>query len=412
MKRNVSLAFLLMTAPLARADDWPQWLGPNRDGSTPLKVAPWKEPLKILWQQPVGEGHSSPVVAAGRVYLHTRVKDKLEEQLAAFDAASGTPLWQKAYTRGKFSSLFGNGPRATPAVTDGKVYTFGITGMLTCFDADKGEQVWQVDALKKYKATNLFFGASSSPLVDGAVVLVDVGAKGASIVAFDRASGEERWKALDDRASYSSPIASGKGKDRQVIFLTGARLVGLSLMDGKLLWEQPLVDKLFESSTTPTIAGDVLLGSSVTFGSVALQMVDGSTGPRVKELWQDPKYTCYFSTPVAAGEYFYLVTGANPLNKAKATAATLRCVEAATGKEQWARDNVGKYHASLVRTGDGKLLMLEEAGNLVLLDADPKQYRELARSNICGNTWAHPAIADGRLYVRDAGQLICVKLPK
>ena len=407
-----ALVVLLLLGPVAVADDWPQWLGPKRDGSTPAKIAAWKEPLKVLWKQPAGEGHSSPVVAGGRVYLHTRVKDKTKEQLAAFDAATGEPSWTTSYERGAFTSFFGNGPRGTPAIADGKVYTFGITGLLTCFDAAKGDRLWQVDTLKKYKAGNLFFGASCSPLVEGDLVLVDVGGKGASIVALDRTSGDEKWKALDDKASYSSPIALGKGKDRQVVFLTGARLVGLSPVDGKLFWQQPLVDKLFESSTTPTVAGDVLLGSSVTFGSVALKMEDGTSGPQVKELWTDPKYTCYFSTPVAVGAHVYLVTGTNPLAKAKTTTATLRCIEAASGKELWTRENVGKYHASLVRTGDGKLLMLEEAGDLVLLEPNAKEYRELARSKICGNTWAHPAVADGRLYVRDGGELVCVELPK
>ncbi len=412
MNRICALAVLLFLGPVAVADEWPQWLGPKRDGSTTDRIAAWQQPVKVLWKQPVSEGHSAAVVAGGRVYLHTRVKDKAKEQLTAFDAATGEPVWTTSYERSTFGSLFGSGPRGTPAVADGKIYTFGITGLLTCFDVEKGQQVWQVDTLKKYKAGNLFFGASCSPLVEGTLVLVDVGAKGALIVALDRTSGEEKWKALDDKASYSSPIALGQGKDRQVVFLTGARLVGLSPIDGKLFWEHPLVDKLFESSTTPTVAGDVLLGSSVTFGSVALKLEAGTSGPQVKELWQDPKYTCYFSTPVAVGAHFYLVTGTNPLAKAKTTTATLRCIEAASGKELWTRENVGKYHASLVRTGDGKLLMLEEAGDLVLLEPNTKEYRELARSKICGNTWAHPAIADGRLYVRDAGELVCVELPK
>ena len=409
MNRVCALTVLLLAGSVAAADDWPQWLGAQRDGSTPEKIVAWKEPLKVLWKQPVGEGNSSPVVANGRVYLLTRAKGKLVEQLSAFDADSGKPLWQTPYERSKFDSFFGNGPRATPAVAGGKVYTFGITGLLTCFDADKGTQLWQVDTLKKYKVNNLRFGVSCSPLVEGGLVLQGVG-KGATLVAFDPNSGAEKWKALTDPASYSSPIATGKGKDRQVIMLTAKRLVGLSPLDGKLFWDYPLEDKLFESSTTPVRAGDILLGSSVTFGAAALKLEDTGSGPTVNKLWQDPKYTCYFSTPVAVGKYFYAVTGVASLTDAT---ATLRCVEAATGKELWTRPKVGTYHASLVRTANDKLLMLEEAGNLVLLDADPQGYHELARSKICGKTWAHPAIANGRLYVRDdAGELVCVELPK
>jgi outer membrane protein assembly factor BamB len=410
MKGFGVLTGMLVLVSAAPGADWPQWLGPNRDGSTDEKIAPWKDPLKVLWKQPVGEGHSSPVVAGGRVYLHTRVKDKTEEQLAAFDAVNGKPLWQTGYERAAFKSLFGNGPRATPAVAGGKVYTYGITGLLTCFDAASGEKLWQVDALKQYKAGNLFFGASCSPLVEGDFVLANVGGKGASVVAFDRNNGAEKWRALDDPASYSSPIALGKGKQRQVIFLTGRRLVGLSPLDGSLVWDYALVDKLSESSTTPAVAGDVLFGSSVTFGGIALKLDLAGERPTAKELWMEPKYNCYFSTPVAAGDQLYLVTGVK--QPAFINTATLRCVDAATGKERWSRDKVGTYHASLLRTGDGRLLLLEEPGNLVLLQPDPKEYRELARGKVCGNTWAHPAIADGRLYIRDNNELICIELPR
>jgi outer membrane protein assembly factor BamB len=411
MKSLRAILGLFIGVSIAVAGDWPQWLGPNRDGSTSEKVAAWKDPLKVLWTVPVGEGHSGPVVVKGQVYLHTRVKDKLEEDLVAYDGKTGDLLWRTApQERGKFADPFGfgSGPRATPAVADGNVYTFGITGLLTCVSTEKeGKLVWEVDVLKKHKASNLFFGTSCSPLVVGDLVLVNVGGKGASIVAFDRRTGEEKWKALDDPASYASPILIGKGKDQQVVFLTGKRLVSLSPLDGKMIWEYPLVDKLQESSTTPVVAGDVLFASSVTFGGAALKLGKDDTGPTAKQLWVNPAYTCYFATPVAVGDHLYLVTGS-----LLAKQATLRCVETATGKQLWKRDNVGKYHASLLRTGDGKLLMLEEAGDLVLLQPDPKEYRELSRSKICGETWAHPALADGRLYVRDKKDLICVELPR
>jgi outer membrane protein assembly factor BamB len=400
----------LLIVPVLLAADWPQWLGQRRDASTPEKVAAWKEPLKVLWQQPVGEGHSSPVAANGRVYVHTRVQDKDQEQLSAFDAKTGKPLWQSTpVERGKFADpfKFGSGPRATPTATPSRVFTFGITGILGSYEAETGNRVWQVDTLKAYGAPNLFFGASCSPLVEFGLVLVNVGGKGTSIVAFNGKTGVEKWKTLDDPASYSSPIARG-GLNRHAIFLTGRRLVALSLESGELLWDFPLVDKLSESSTTPAIAAkDILFGSSVTFGGVALKLQDDDK-PGVKQLWADPRYNCYFSTPVAVGEQLYVVTGSKPLSKV--TKATLRCVDAATGKELWMRDKVGTYHASLLRTGDNKLLMLEEAGDLVLLDPNPTEYRELARSKVCSKTWAHPALSDGRLFIRDGTELRCINL--
>ncbi len=401
-----SLALLLAASLMATAADWPQWLGPQRDGSSPEKVAAWKDAPKVLWRQPVGEGHSSPIVANGKVYLHVKVKDKEQEEAWAFDAKEGKPLWNTPYDRAKFGSIFGAGPRATPAVAGGKLFTFGVTGVLTAFDADKGTQLWQLDTLKDFKAPNLFFGASSSPLVEGDNVLVNVGGKGASVVAFTTDKGKVAWQALNDGATYSSPIAVGKGKERQIIFLTKEGLVGLKAEDGAVFWRFPLVDKLSESSTTPVVIGDVLLGSSVTYGSVGLKMGSKDDKPTVAESWKEPALTCYFSTPVAVKDDIYMVTGEIGVNGT----ATLRCVDAKTGKERWSRPKVGKYHAALLRLADDKLLLLEDSGQLALFEPDPKAYKELARSKVCGNTWAHPALSDGKLYLRDHKELICLQV--
>lgn len=403
---------LLAGASFALAADWPQWLGPTRDGATPEKVAPWKDAPKVLWRQPVGEGNSSPIVAGGRVYLHSKVKDRDEEEVVALDAADGKEVWRKTYARGPGRFLYGNGPRATPAVAGGKLYTYGINGVLTCWDAADGKQLWQVEALKKFGARNLLFGASCSPLVDGKAVLLNVGARGASVVAFDADSGEVKWKSQDDAASYSSPIALGKGKGRQVVFLTGDGVISLDPADGSLFWRFPLKDTLFESSTTPARAGDVLLASAITYGSAGLRLTTKDGKPAVSEAWKEPKLTSYFTTPVAVGtEHVYLVTGTTPsLFKPTPPQADLHCIEAATGKTLWTRPKVGQYHASLLRTGNDKLLMLEDGGDLVLLDPGPKEYRELARSRVCGSTWAHPALAGAKLYLRDNKEVLCVQL--
>jgi outer membrane protein assembly factor BamB len=406
MRHLWSLLVVIATAHVVQAADWPQWLGPRRDGSSTEKVAPWGSDLKVLWKQPVGEGHSSPVVAGGKVYLFTKKRDNNDEVIQAFDAATGEPLWSKAYNRGPFKSLFGNGPRGTPAVAGGKIYTFGITGILSCLDANNGERLWQVDTLKEYDAKNLFFGTSCSPIIEGDRVVVNVGAQGASLVAFNKDTREEVWKSLDDPASYSSPIAIGEGDDRRLVFLTGKRLVAVSPKDGSVTWEFPLVDKLAESSTTPVLAGDVMFASSITYGGVGLKLE--SPTKLGEKLWHDENLTCYFSTPIAVGKELYVVAGTKP--PALFNQATLHCLDLATGKKHWTGRKVGSYHASLLRTGDDKLLLLEEVGNLVLLDPTPKEYRELARAKICGNTWAHPALADGRLYVRDDRELVCVEL--
>jgi outer membrane protein assembly factor BamB len=409
--RRAFLTLLLLTA-LTRAADWPQWLGPHRDGSTSETVAAWKDAPKVLWKQPVGEGHSSPVVAGNRVFVHAKVKDKDEEEVLAFDAPSGKPLWKTSYPRGNFKALFGNGPRGTPAVEGDRVYTFGITGILSCFDVKEGQQLWQVDTLKKFDAKNLFFGMSGSPLIDGDRVLVEVGGKGSGVVALNKTNGEVVWKALDDPASYASPILVEAGGRKQAVFLTGDGLVGLDSTKGDLLGRQPWRDLLLESSTTPVKIGDLVVASSITLGAVAVRL----DGEKIadKPVWKNSELNCYFSTPVAVGkDHLYMVTGTKPPALPENTKADLRCVEAATGKELWKKEKVGKYHAALLRTGNDKLLMLDDSGELVLLEPSAKEYKELARAKVCGpETWAHPALAGGRLYVRDRDNLICLQLPQ
>jgi len=399
--------FVLMPA---FAEDWPQWLGPRRDNSSTEKVKPWQGKLEVLWRKPAGEGHSSPVVADGRVFIHAKVANKNEEEIVAFDAKSGEEVWRTGYERTAFTSLFGNGPRSTPAIVKDRFYAFGITGVLTCLDTKKGDKVWQMDTLQKFQAKNLFFGMACSPLVVGEHVLVNVGGKGSSIVALDRASGEVAWKSMDDPASYASPIVFSEGGQCQAVFLTGANVASLDPADGSVNWRFPLVDRLMESSTTPIRTGDLLLASSITYGSVGLKMEMKDGKPAVTEMWKNKELTSYFSTPVAIDtKHIYMVTGtASPFTK---PSADLHCIEAKTGKELWKRAKIGTYHASLMRTGDDNLLMLTDGGDLVLLGPSAKEYRELARAKVSGpETWAHPALTNGRLYVRDKTELICLQL--
>ena len=408
-----SLLTLALTLSVSSAADWPQFLGPTRDGVSPEKVAPWAGPLKPAWKVPVGEAHSSPVVAGGLVYAFYQPTGKDADALAAFDADTGERKWEKSYDRPAFKPLFGNGPRGTPVVANGKVFTLGGTGVLAAWDAKSGELLWKVDALKEFKAKNLFFGTSTSPLVEGDKVLVNVGGKGAGVVAFNAADGKPAWQATDDPASYASPIAVGEGADRQFVFLTGANLLGLT-PKGEKAWSFPFTalvgaGRLIESSTTPLKAGDLIVGGSVTEGSVALKVTRTGEKWAAEKVWLNPELTCYFSTPVLAGKHLYMVNGSASLTNAS---ITLRCVELATGKPTWEKKNVGKYHAAIVRTGDGKLLMLDDAGGLSLFDADPTGYKELAKAKVCGPTWAHPALVGGKLYLRDEKELICVPLGK
>src|SRR5262249_10699078 len=203
-----ALLLLLLVCPLASAGDWPQWLGPNRDGASAEKVEPWKETPKVLWRVPVGVGYSVPVIAGGPVFVHARVAGKEEEEVLALDAKTGKELWRVSYKRAPFTSFLNTGPQGTPCVVQGRVYTFGITGTLSCFEADSGKLRWQVDAVKKLGARVPRFGTTCSPLVVGNRVLVAVGGKGSAVAAFDTDKGELAWKALDGPISPASPSAS------------------------------------------------------------------------------------------------------------------------------------------------------------------------------------------------------------
>ncbi len=402
---SAALALALALAPALGAADWPQFLGPKRDNSSPEKIAPWTgTKLKVLWKQPVGEAHASPVVAKGLVYAFYQPKGKNADALAAFDAATGEKKWEQSYDRAEFSPPFGNGPRGTPALADGKVYTLGGTGVLACWDAADGRVVWTVDTLKDFKAPNLNFGISGSPLVAGGKVFANVGGKGAGVAAFDAATGKLAWKATDDKASYSSPIVVDGGGATQVVFLTASGLAGFDPDTGKEFWRYPFRDLISESATTPLFDGGVLYGCSVTLGSVALKL-RGAAAP--EKLWSSPQLNCYFSTPAAGPpDTLFMLNGKLSINPS----LTLRAVQASTGKVLWEKANVGKYHAALVTGAGGNVLMLDDGGTLSVFAGERAAFRELCRAKVCGPTWAHPALADGRVFLRDETELICVAL--
>lgn len=410
MRRLLALCAVFLVAA-----DWPQWLGPNRDGSSAEVVKPWTAAPKVLWRARVGEGHSSPVVLAGTVFLHTKVSGQDVVKLTTYRAADGQELASATHPRKPYSNQFGAGPRATPLVTpDGQIITYDVTGLLCSEPLPGGPgwktQIWETNVLDQFKAPNLTFGVSASPLLDGERIVVPVG-KGSSLVAFDRTTGKPVWQALDDPASYASPIVIDHGGQREIVLLNANGVVGVSAKDGALLWRFPFKDLLSESSTTPVKVGDLLIASSVTLGSVGLKLTTADGKPAVEQAWKNPQLPCYFSTPVAVGkDHLYMVTGNLAAIMRRQPQADLCCVETASGKILWKKEKVGKYHAALLRTGDNKLLMHCDSGDLVLIDPDAKEYRELCRSKVCGDTWAHPALADGRLYVRDDKELICLKL--
>jgi outer membrane protein assembly factor BamB len=404
MRGTFAVLLALAVAAPARAEDWPQLLGPNRDNTTSEKVATWKAAPKELWRKQVGEGNSSPVVAGGRLIYHGKTADKEEEEVVALDAATGEQLWRQAYPRRKFSSNTGNGPRTTPAVSLGRVYAYGVTGILGCYAADTGKQLWQVDVHKQFNVTRLKYGVTSSPLVEGNRVLVHVGGPDAAVAAFDADSGEVVWKALGDPVSTSAPTLV-PGARRQVVFQTGLRLVALDAGDGSLVWEHPLAETPLDSCGALVWTGDVLFSSSVHFGGRGLRLDEKDGKVRPTELWLNEKLGSYYASTVPVGDgCFFMVTNT------PSPGAALCCVEAKTGKVRWSVPDVADWHAGILGTGDGKVLLYDGKGVLRLLAANTEKYEELARTTVGLTASINPVLANGRLYLRDPKEVVCLEL--
>lgn len=412
MRSAILSITILLVASHAKAGDWPQWLGPHRDGQSDQTVSAWKGAPKVVWRQSVGDGHGSPIVAKGFVFLHDKAPNKNAERLTSWSAENGKRISSIEYDRAPFSNPFGTGPRSTPIYHDGSVFALGVTGQFVKASVSAEghlKPALNIDLLKQFEAKNLFFGQSASMMLEDGKVLTMVGGKDAGIVALAQSDGSTVWKSRDETASYASPIVFGEGDRRQAVFLTHDGLVGVSPKNGEVYWTYPFQDNLSESSTTPVRIGDKLLASSVTLGSVLLKLTTKDGKPAVEKIWHNSELSCYFSTPAPVGKHVYMVTAGGNLLQPK---LMLRCVELATGKTLWSKENTGRYHAALLRTANGKLLMHDDRGFLTLIEPDSKGYRELARSKVCGQTWAHPALVNGRLYIRDDKELLCLEIPK
>lgn len=395
------LTLLLLAAP---ASDWPQFLGPHRDGSTDAfdLLNPWPaEGPPRVWAKDIGQGFSGPVVAGGRVILFHRVDN--QEVVAALDPTSGDELWSFAYrTRYRDDFGFDEGPRATPLVAEGKVYTLGAEGDLHALDLETGNKIWGRNIRVDYKAPKGFFGVAASPLLSGGRLLINVGAPGAGVVAFDPDTGEESWKATDDPASYSSPTEALIDGHHRAVFLTREGLVVLDPTTGDVSYTHPWRARLNASvnAATPLIRGqEIFLSSSYQTGAILFRVEDG----QLTEIWSsDDSLSNHYNTSIEHDGFLYGIHGRQE------EGAELRCVEWATGQVRWTKAGFGC--ASLIRVGE-QLLALTESGELVLFSATPDAYREAARARVLDRpVRAAPALADGKLYARDERKLICLDL--
>jgi outer membrane protein assembly factor BamB len=389
------------------AADWPQWRGGKRDSVWPQKGLPDRLPDKLAprWKKPIGGGYGGIAVRAGRVYVMDRVKTARElERVLCLEAATGKQLWAHGYPIAYGKLDYGNGPRSTPTVHAGKVYTLGALGHLHCLDAKSGKVLWSCDTVKQFGGRVPTWGHACSPLVDGKRLVVQVGGRpGAGLVALDLDSGKEVWRSLDDPPGYSSPVIVEHGKWRQLVYFTPRHVVGLEPATGKVLWSVPFEGIEYDVSISDVVCADgVLLASNYWSGSKAVRLDEAGRNPKV--VWQDKRLSLLMSTPLVRGKHVYA------LDRFKG----LACLDPGTGKVLWQGRHVtprgSNPHASLVWVGGDRALILNTPGELLLVELTSRGLRHLGKAAVVGKTWAHPGFGDGCVFARNDCEIVCVRL--
>lgn len=408
MRPWIVMGTLLMGTFSAQAADWPGWRGPGRDGQVSGYTAPakWPEKLTPGFKVEVGLGHSSPVVAGDRVFIHSRQGD--DEVVSALALADGKVLWRKTYPApyqmNPAATGHGPGPKATPAVADGRLYTLGISGILSAWDTASGELAWRKEFGGKFKHTSPLFGASASPLVDGGRVVVAVGGHDSgALIAFDAKSGAELWSRAEEGPGYASPVVMELGGVRQVVTQMQSSVVGVAAGSGELLWRIPFDTAYFQNIVTPLVVGDRLIYSGLDKGTTAVKPIQGEAGFKMEPVWHSDEVALYMSSPIRVGDR---ICGLSHKKKGQ-----LFCLDAASGKTLWTNegrvgDNAAVYAAGSV------LLVVNDGGELIVANASGATYQELARYDLAPKaTWSSPAVVGKTLLVKDYDSLISVSLP-
>ncbi|MDB6110026.1 MAG: outer rane biosis protein BamB [Pedosphaera sp.] len=399
------LGMCLLLANHGWAGDWPQFLGPTRNGvyagSDLAETWPPEGP-PVLWQKKVGQGFSGPAIADHKLILFHRLEN--EEVIECLEAGTGNQLWRFAYPTAYEDDFgFDPGPRATPSIDGGRVYTFGSEGMLHCLDLATGKKIWSVNAKTQFQAPKGFFGIACSPLVEGDALLLNIGGgNGAGIVAFDKATGKVLWKASNDEASYSSPIAATVNGQRYDCFFTRNGLVALDPGNGKIQFQYPWRPAMNASvsSATPLVIDDLIfLSASYGTGAILLRVKDNS----VEKVWSaDHVLSNHYATSVHRDGFLYGFDGRQEQG------CNLRCVELKTGKIRWKQEGFG---AGTVTLAGNQLLIMTEKGELIRAAATPEEFKPNAHAQILPfQVRAYPALADGLFYARSKDKLVCVDL--
>ncbi|MEZ5353404.1 MAG: PQQ-binding-like beta-propeller repeat protein [Bryobacteraceae bacterium] len=384
-------ALLIAAAFLSDAQDWPQHLGPTRNGIYTGPYSPKATP-KRLWKHPLGAGFSSVAVAGSRVIAFHRQGS--EEIIESIDPASGKTQWKHAYPTGYRDDFgFSEGPRATPAIDGDLVFTYGAEGTLTCVRLDTGKRAWQIDARKEFGVRKEFFGTACNPLVSGDRLLMNIGgANGAGIVAIDKATGKTLWKALSSESGYASPTIATIAGAAHALFFTRDGLVDADPASGKIRFEHRWRSRSQASvnAATPIVSGSqVFITASYGTGAALLDLAQSPP----KTIWSgDDSLSAHYATPVLRDGYLYGFHGRQEMGQ------ELRSVEWATGKVMW---SVPGLRAGTVTLAGSDLFVLTESGELQIAPASPKAFKPARKVRVADSlVRAYPALAAGRIFVR------------
>jgi len=402
-ERAVAALPVQTPATVQPAAYWTDFRGPNRAGvyaETEIDTEWPATGLPRLWKQPVGGGYASFTVGEGRAYTIEQRRDK--EAVTAYDLQTGRELWAFSYPALFDEVLGGAGPRATPVYHDGLIYALGANGDLHCLSARSGTVKWSKNILADNEAKNIHWAMSGSPLVvDEKVIVTPGGTNGKSLVAYDRLTGQPVWRALNDRAAYTSPIVATLAGERQIVWISGERALGASIEDGKLLWEFPFPAQMDMNCSQPVVVDDghVLLSSAQGPGAALIEITKTGDAFAAHPVWQNNRLKNKFNSSVLYQGYVY---GFDE--------AILACVDAKTGELKW---KGGRYGYGQLLLAGGYLIVTTEEGDVVLVRATPEGHQEMARfSAVQGRTWNIPAIDNGLLLVRNTSEMACFRLGK
>jgi outer membrane protein assembly factor BamB len=404
--RNIAVAALLVGSfsQSARAQDWSQWRGPSRDGLVPASSTPraWPGSLRRLWRLEIGEGYASPVVSRGRAFVHGR-RDP-EELVTAIDLVDGKILWQQKYTapfqKNQYAVGMAKGPNATPLVVGNRLFTFGVTGVLSAWDTAKGVQLWSKDFSKTVDTSKLFCGTAASPLASGGLVVVQVGSdvQGGQMLALDPATGAQKWEWRGSGPGYASPVVIEVERTQQIVTMTDSSIVGIDAKAGTELWSIPFPDEWHENIVTPLWTGSHLVASGTRQGTHAYTLQQSNAKWQATEVWKNPDVAMYMSSPVYGDGLIY---GHSAKRKGQFVA-----LDAKTGVLRWSTEGRDGDHSSVLLTAS-HVIYLTNGADLIVVRRATKTFEVQHRYDVADTaTWAIPVLLGGDILVRDATGLI------